>query len=139
VPTENNKQESDMSTLLERIGGEDAVNAVVNAFYDKVFADQVLAPFFANTNFAQQRVRQGKFLINFMSGKMPTANEYMRNAHKKYVAEMGLNDTHFDIVAGHLVSTLNDFKVPQNLIDEVVGAVSGLRDHVLDRPAKAAA
>ncbi|MBL8630600.1 MAG: group 1 truncated hemoglobin [Rhodospirillaceae bacterium] len=128
-----------MSTLLERIGGETAVNAVVNSFYDKVFTDETLKPFFANTDFEKQRVRQGKFLIQFMAGKMPTANEYMRNAHRKYVAEMGLNDKHFDIVAGHLVNTLKEFNVPQALIDEVVTAVASLRDHVLDRPVKNAA
>lgn len=128
-----------MSDLLERIGGEAAVNAVVDAFYDKVFTDEVLKPFFANTDFAKQRTRQSKFLIQFMAGKMPTANEYMRNAHRKYVAEMGLTDKHFDIVAGHLVNTLKEFKVSQSLIDEVVTAVSSLRDHVLDRPVKNAA
>ena len=128
-----------MSTLLERIGGEVAVNAVVNSFYDKVFADKVLAPFFANTDFDKQRVRQGKFLIQFMDGKMPTANEYMRNAHKKYVAELGLNDTHFNIVAAHLVNTLKEFNVPQAMIDEVVVAVSSLHDAVLDLPTKAVA
>jgi hemoglobin len=125
-----------MGTLLERIGGEVAVNAVVNSFYDKVFADKVLAPFFAKTDFTKQRERQGKFLIQFMDGKMPTANEYMRNAHKKYVAEMGLNDTHFNIVAAHLVNTLKDFNVPQAMIDEVVVAVSSLHDAVLDLPSK---
>jgi hemoglobin len=128
-----------MSTLLERIGGEVAVNAVVNSFYDKVFADKVLAPFFANTDFVKQRARQGRFLIQFMDGKMPTANEYMRNAHKKYVAEMGLNDTHFNIVATHLVNTLKEFNVPQAMIDEVVVAVSSLHDAVLDLPTKSAA
>ncbi len=128
-----------MSSLLERIGGEVAVDAVVNSFYDKVFSDKVLAPFFANTDFVKQRARQSKFLVQFMDGKMPTANEYMRNAHRKYVKEMGLNETHFNIVAGHLVGTLKEFNVPQNMIDEVVTAVVSLRDDVLDLPIKTAA
>lgn len=33
-------------SLLERVGGKDAVAAVVDAFYDKVFADRKLKPFF---------------------------------------------------------------------------------------------
>jgi hemoglobin len=128
-----------MSSLLERIGGEDAVKAVVASFYDKVFADRVLAPFFANTDFAKQRQRQTQFLIQFMGGKAPAAHSYMRNAHKKFVHEMGLNDEHFDIVAGHLVQTLQEFQVPPRLIIEATAAVNSLRDDVLDRPAAAVA
>ena len=122
-----------MSSLLERVGGEDAVKAVVDAFYDKVFADKELMPFFAKTDQAKQRQRQSKFLIQLMDGKAPNAAEYMRNAHKKYVHEMNLGDKHFDIVAGHLVSTLKDFKVPDALIGEIGAALESLRGPVLDR------
>lgn len=122
-----------MSSLLQRVGGEDAVKAVVSAFYDKVFADPDLKPFFAQTDQAAQRLRQSKFLIQLMDGKAPNAAEYMRNAHKKYVHEMNLGDKHFDIVAGHLVSTLKDFKVPEDLIGEIAGALESLRAPVLDR------
>jgi hemoglobin len=58
----------------------------------------------------------------------------MRNAHRKYVAEMGLNDSHFNIVASHLIATLGEFNVPDALIAEVGGALESLRDAVLDRP-----
>jgi hemoglobin len=122
-----------MSSLLERLGGEDAVKAVVEAFYDKVFVDEDLKPFFANTDQAKQRQRQAKFLIQLMDGKMPNAAEYMRNAHSKYVHEMNMGDKEFDIVAGHLVSTMKDFKVPEELIGETGAALESLRDPVLDR------
>ena len=72
-----------MSSLLEHQGGEDAVNAVVSAFYDKVFADEDLKPFFAETDQLKQRQRRRKFLIQLMDGKAPNTAEYMRNAHKK--------------------------------------------------------
>jgi len=70
-----------MDTLLARIGGADAVKAVVESFYDKVFADEQLMPFFANTDQAKQRNRQSKFLIQMMDGKAPNAADYMRTAH----------------------------------------------------------
>jgi len=127
-----------MATLLERIGGEAAVTAVVDAFYDKVFSDPALLPFFAATDFAKQRVRQTKFLIQLMDGKAPNAGQYMRNAHSKYVAEMGLNGTHFDIVSGHLVATLQAFKVPADLIAETGAALESLRADVLNLPAQTA-
>lgn len=125
-------------TLLKRIGGEVAVHAAVDKFYDKVFTDPLLLPFFKDTDFVQQRARQSKFLIQFMDGKMPNAANYMRHAHRKYVHEMGLSDVHFDAVAGHLVTTLRELGVSQSLIDEAAAAVCGLRNAVLDRPELAA-
>ena len=43
-----------MSTLLEQIGGEDAVNAAVDIFYKKMMADDTVSPFFANTDMDSQ-------------------------------------------------------------------------------------
>jgi truncated hemoglobin YjbI len=40
----------------------------------------------------------------------------------------GLNETHFDKVAGHLVETLNELQVRKDYIDEVVAIVAPLRD-----------
>jgi hemoglobin len=128
-----------MSSLLERLGGEAAVKAVVDSFYDKVFADPILAPFFAKTDQAKQRQRQGRFLIQLMSGRAPQAASYMREAHSRYVTDMGLGDKEFDIVAGHLVATMKEFSVPSALIGEVGGALESLRAAVLNRDAAAAA
>lgn len=70
-----------------------------------------------------------------MDGKAPNAAAYMRTAHKKYFQELKLGDEHFDIVAGHLVTTLKAFKVPANLIGEIGGALESLRGPVLGRKA----
>jgi hypothetical protein len=41
--------------------------------------------------------------------------------------EEGLNETHFDIVAGHFVAVLQHFGVSQPLIDEAAGVIMPLR------------
>ena len=46
----------------------------------------------------------------------------MKRGHKKLLAD-GLDETHFDVVAKHLVAALASLNVPQPLIDEVVGRV----------------
>ena len=50
--------------------------------------------------------------------------------------EEGLDASHFDVVAGHLVRALKELKVPQALIDEAVSKVAPLRD-VFHRDAEA--
>ena len=68
------------------------------------------------------------------SRRLPTyKGRDMRSAHQRLVHEKGLDDGHFIAVAGHLADTLNQMGVPEDLIHEVLGAVEGLRDEVLDR------
>lgn len=128
-----------MATLLDRIGGKDAVKAAVNKFYDKVLDDHVLAPFFAEANMDHQRRRQSSFLSSVMAGMVKHADLYMRSVHKPFVEKMGLNETHFMLVAGHLDSTLRELHVPQDVQAEVMAAVAGFQDAVLNRAVPEAA
>lgn len=128
-----------MSTLLDQIGGKDAVTAAVNRFYDKIAEDEVLAPFFADTNMDHQRRRQISFLSSLMAGTAKQADLYMRSVHRPYVQKMGLNESHFVLVAGHLDATLRELNVPGDVHDQVMAAVAGLQDAVLDKPVSEAA
>ncbi|MDX2141911.1 MAG: group 1 truncated hemoglobin [Rhodospirillaceae bacterium] len=122
-----------MATLLDRIGGDAAVTLAVDRFYDKILADALLAPFFAHSNMEQQRKKQARFLSSVMGGTAVNVDGYMRNAHRRYVKDMGLTDRHFDAVAGHLQSTLNDLGVKPDVAGEVMAAAASLRESVLDR------
>jgi hemoglobin len=51
----------------------------------------------------------------------------MRDAHH----HMQLTDAHFEAVAEHLVSTLQDLHVPESLIAEVVALVAGTRNDIV--------
>jgi len=122
-----------MATLLDRIGGKNAVKALVNKFYDKVLDDHVLAPFFAKSNMDHQRRRQSSFLSSLIAGTVIHADLYMRSVHKSFVEKMGLNETHFILVAGHLDSTLRELRVPQDVQAEVMAAVAGFQNEVLNK------
>lgn len=117
--------------LFQRIGGAVAVEAAVKLFYEKVMGDGSLAGFFEGVDMHRQR----KMLNDFMSMALGGPNSYsgrtLRAAHKRLVNEKGLGNEHFDAVAGHLVATLNELKVPADMIDEAVSIVGGTRDDVL--------
>jgi len=57
----------------------------------------------------------------------------MRSAHKKLVEEDGLNDSHFDAIAEHLQATLESFGIEGEVLDQIMGAIGGLRDATLNR------
>jgi hemoglobin len=117
-------------SLYARIGGEKAITAAVALFYDKVMADETLAPFFADIDLTQQIQKQIAFMTMAFGGPHNYSGRDLREAHAPLVAR-GLNEQHFNAVAGHLVATLKELSVPQPLIDEAIGIVAGTKAHVL--------
>ena len=86
--------------------------------------------------------RQGRmlkaFLIMGFGGPDDYAGKSLRQGHK-HLVNQDLNDEHFDAVAGHTKSTLEDLNVPAELVDQVMGAAGSLRDEVLNKPEEAVA
>ena len=119
-------------SLFQRLGGEAAVDAAVNKFYEKVLADPALSPFFANTDMEKQHKMQKAFLTVAFGGPNNYSGRGMREAHKKAVSD-GLNETHFDKVVGHLATTLTELGVSDADIQEVAAVAGTVKDDVLNR------
>jgi hemoglobin len=120
-------------SLYQKLGGKEAIDAVVDAFYVKVLADKRVKDFFADVSMDKQRRKQKDFLSAAFGGPLPWTGKDMRKAHEG----MGLTEEHFNAIAENLVSTLKDFKVKQELIDQVVAIALTTKDDVLGRPKKA--
>lgn len=116
--------------LFERIGGEVAVNAAVNIFYHKVLTDRSIAHFFNTVDMNSQIAKQKGFLTMAFGGPNAYSGSDMRKAHAPLVTK-GLNDSHFTAVADHLVATLQELDVEQELIDEVMAIAGSTHDDVL--------
>ena len=119
-------------SLFERIGGDGAVRATVLKMYDKILADEALAPFFEDIDVDALRRSQSAFVTYAFGGPNDYSGKNMRAAHANSVKN-GLNDTHFDLVAGHLKSAMEELNVPNNLINEALAIVGSTRTDVLNR------
>lgn len=119
-----------MATLYEQIGGEGAVDATVEAFYDLVMKDELLLPFFKNTNMTRQRGMQKQFLNHVLGGK-PYNGLNMRKAH----ARLHLTDEHFNRVAKLLGDAMASLGVPKEKIDSILAIAETTRNDVLGRDA----
>ena len=60
----------------------------------------------------------------------------MAAAHKKLVAEKGLNGSHFDVIVELLGETLASADISADLIQQVVDICESVRDPVLGLTAK---
>src|SRR5678815_1811053 len=116
------------NNLFEKIGGTDTVNAAVDIFYTKVLADHSINHFFTNVNMKTQAAKQKAFLAFAFGAPLAYTGKNMRDAHM----HMDLNDEHFNTVATHLVATLQELNVAQELIDQVVAIALTTKDDVLN-------
>ena len=118
-------------TLYDRIGGEAAVNAAVDIFYNKILADTRINHFFKDVDMTAQLSKQKAFLTMAFGGPNAYSGKDLRTAHAPLVAQ-GLNDTHFMAVAENLQATLEELNVPANLIGEVMAIAASTHDDVLN-------
>ena len=118
--------------LFARIGGDPAVDVVVDSFYSRVLADPRISKFFENTDMDHLKKMQKQFFAKAFGGPDPYTGADIRKAHERLVAE-GLNDSHFGIVAEHLHGVLKDFQVDPPIIDEIMEIVGSTKDDVLNR------
>lgn len=111
-------------TLFQKLGGHAAIAAAVDIFYNRILADPELAPFFEGTDMQTQRIKQQGFMTFVFGGAQDYTGRDLHTAHKRLIAEKGLNETHFGMVAGHLAATLRELNVPEVLVGEVLAVVS---------------
>ena len=123
---------NEAESLFEKLGGMDAVNAAVDIFYKKVLADDEINYFFTGINMQEQNVKLKTFLATAFGAALPYPGKSLKEAHTQLV-RMGLTDKHFDAVKYHLISTLMELNVPEELITEVAKIAESTRKDVLGR------
>ncbi len=119
-------------SLFDKLGGEAAVDAAVDIFYRKVLTDSTINRFFDGVDMEKQAAKQKNFLTMAFGGPNNYTGEDMRKGHA-HLVKQGLSDSHFDAVAGHLKSTLEELNVADNLINEVLAIAESTREDVLGR------
>lgn len=118
-----------LATVYDKLGGEDALKAAVGEMYKRLLADEVTAPFFLNYSVARLKQHQVKFMTMAFTHIPDDVDvpALIRDKHKQLFLEKGLNETHFDKVAGHFAGACQSLGVDQEVIDEAVGVIAPLR------------
>ncbi len=119
--------------LYDRLGGDDAMELVVDSFYRKVLEDDLVAKFFEDVDMAGQRLKQKAFLAMAFGGPYPYTALDLRKAHSRLVTDLGLNDEHFDRVAALLKATLQEADVGPKEVEEVLVVIESARADILCR------
>ena len=118
-------------SLYERLGGYDAISAVVDDFASKLFADPVVGKrFFGMSDDSREGFRQkNKNLVCRVTGG--PCKVISRPANVTH-GGLGIKASEFNIVVQHLVDTLNKFKVPQKEHEELLAIIGTLRPDIVE-------
>ena len=118
-------------TLYVRLGGYDAISAVVDDFAPKLFADPKVGRFFVGMGIdskEQFKQKNKNLLCNVTGGPCKIISRPAKTAH----AGLGITEEDFGIVVRHLVNTLNKFKVPSAEQAELLKIVGSLKVDIVE-------
>ena len=119
-------------SLYEQLGGQAAVDTVVDFFYRKVLTDDRVSRFFDDVDMDEQIAKQKAFLTMVFGGPVAYTGNDMRTGHA-HLIERGLNDSHVNVVIQLLSESLREAGVPEELIQKVAAVAESARADVLNR------
>lgn len=122
-----------MASLYQKLGGQSAVDAVVETFYRRILTDERVMDFFDDIDMDEQIAKQKAFLTMVFGGPVVYSGKDMRDGHRHLVAR-GLNDAHVDAVVELLAASLAEHGVHADDIEEVARIANSVRGDVLNRP-----
>jgi hemoglobin len=129
----SNVNAADEKSLYDRLGGYNAISAVVENFADSLFVDSRINQFFVGMSDDTRKSFKQKnknLLCNATGGPCQVISRPADQAHHG----LGITGGDFEVVAGHLTETLNHFKVPAREQGEVFAIILSLQPKIVDRP-----
>lgn len=119
-------------TLYERLGGYNAVAAVVDDFVGRLISDKKFERFFAgHSTDSKRRIRQ-HIVDQFCAaagGPCIYTGRTMKDSH----AGLGITEEEWDAAAKHLVATLDKFKVGDREKKELLDFVVSLKGDIVEK------
>jgi len=116
------------TSLYDRLGGHEAINAVVEDFVGRCAGDSRINGKFARTDIPRLKSMLADQVCNASGGPCTYAGRSMADTH----AGMGVTAGEFDALVEDLVATLNKFSVPQAEQDELIGILGPLRPDIVE-------
>jgi hemoglobin len=119
-------------SLYDRLGGYNAVAAVVDDFVGRLVADKQFERFFAgHSTDSKKRIRQ-HIVDQFCAaagGPCVYTGRTMKDSH----AGMGISEAEWDAAARHLVAALDKLKVGDAEKKDLLAFVSSLKADIVDK------
>ena len=121
----------DEKTLYERLGGYDAISAVVNDLIPRLASDSELARFWNNRG-EDGINREKQLLIDYLCANAGGPLLYTGRDNKTSHKGMGVTDSDWAKFSGHLNATLDAFQVPDQERTDVLGFIESTKADIVE-------
>jgi hemoglobin len=119
-------------SLYKRLGGYDALAAATDDFIGRMAADPKLAKFFAgHSKDSLARIRQ--LVVDQLCAATGGPCVYIGRDMKSSHQGMGITEADWNRAVGHLVATLDKFKVPEQEKAEFLALASTLKADIVEQ------
>ena len=118
---------SESKTLYDRLGGKDAITAVVDEFVANVAADTRINAMFANADIPNLKTKLVDQICEATGGPCKYTGKNMKDAH----VGMNIKEADFNALVEDLVKALDKFKVPEKEKGELLGALGGMKPDIV--------
>jgi hemoglobin len=117
-----------MASLYERLGGLDAITAVVDSFVARCAGDERINGKFARSDVPRLKKMLVDQVCEATGGPCTYTGRGMRETHDG----MGVTAGEFDALVEDLVATLDEFDVPKAEQDELLALLGPMRDEIVE-------
>ncbi|NJN95558.1 MAG: group 1 truncated hemoglobin [Anaerolineales bacterium] len=136
VPALQSEHAADVSTaagpsLYDRMGGQAAIQAVVDEFLKNVAADNRINKFFANTDLA----RLNKLLVEQICQGSGGPCIYTGRSMKESHMGLGISDADFNALVEDLVKALDTFNVPEQEQNDLLSILGPMQPDIVETSA----
>jgi hemoglobin len=115
-------------SLYERLGGRDAITAVIDDFVARCAADGRINGKFARTDVARLKSSLIDQVSEATGGPYTYSGRDMRTTHQ----DMGVTAGEFDALVADLIATLDKFGVGEAEKGELLGALAPMRADIVE-------
>jgi hemoglobin len=115
-------------SLYDRLGGKDAITAVVNDFAGRVLADARINKKFAKSDPGRLTTMLIDQICNATGGPCQYTGRDMKKAHKN----MKVTEGEFNALVEDLVATLDKFNVPEREKKELLGLLGPMQAQIVE-------
>jgi hemoglobin len=115
-------------SLYERLGGSEAITAVVDDFVARCAADARINGKFARTDIPRLK----RMLVDQVTAATGGPASYSGRSMEETHHGMGVTAGEFEALVGNLVATLDQFSVPADEQQELVGILAPLRGDIVE-------
>ena len=116
------------TSLYQRLGGIEAITAVVDDFVANVADDSRINARFANTDIPRLKRLLVEQICAGTGGPCTYTGRDMKTTH----AGMGITDAEFDALVEDLVRSLDKFKVPAAEKEELLGILGPMKADIVE-------